>query len=112
MDVHYMELQINARLVFSMSLVKTSKNVPLVTKLFESQKTAHLSFEKTILILLDMPIVEICFEIISFQKALLVWKCYIFPLTPYVYFASYARHPICTFNKHLVHLIDTRRLHF
>ena len=94
-----MELQIKARLVFSMSLVKTSKNVPLVTKLFENQKTAHLSFEKTILILLDMPIVEICFEII-------------FPLTPYVYFASYARHPICTFNKNLVHLIYIRRLHF
>ena len=61
-----MELQINARLAFSISLVKTSKNVPLVTKPFENQKTAHLSFEKVISILLDMPIVEWCFEIISF----------------------------------------------
>ena len=52
----------------------------------------------------------ICFKIISFQKASLVWKCYIILLTPYVYFAFYAQHPIYTFNKNLVYLIYIRTL--
>ena len=129
MDVHYMELQINARLAFSISLVKTSKKCSFSYKAFRESKNCSFIFWKGNfdfaryanrrmmfwnyffpegLISVEMLYIYIYINRIC---ALEVNKLY-FSINPLCLLCVVCRHPNYTFNKNLVHLIYIRRLHF